>query len=111
MRKRDLKPLLEIIRYGIDWAYDPSALWAYEDDKTIYDRGARETLGHIVACWLTQHKYVDYLETAVGTDLIFETSGKPLSERRIIKNIQDVCKQYKPKKKTPHVRPRSWRRA
>jgi hypothetical protein len=99
MRKRELKPLLEIIRYGCDWAYDPSATWPDSEDETIYNCGARETLGHIVACWLVQHNYIDSLETAVGTDLIFGPSGKPLSERLIINNIQEACKPYKPKKK------------
>jgi hypothetical protein len=72
---------IEIMAEHVHWAHE----WIEDSDDHNYALGAKEAIGHMVACWLTQVVGYDCCETAYPVGVLFDTPAKNLKgwERKI----------------------------
>ncbi len=88
--KRPQKPKFEItnqdawdiqtIARHLSWAYNHIEHNPPESDHS-YDLGARETIGHLLSCWLVQEMGYPEFDTAEATSLLFDGLAKLKKEK------------------------------
>ena len=87
---KEINALIQLLLWGGEWCEVGD-----EDADRGYCLGGAETVGHILACWMTKRCGCDCVETATGRDIVFCRGDKEYGEGYYRRTPAEILRRIK----------------